>query len=239
MNTRIICLLLIGLSFIIAFVAPVTAAETELQTGLIKGDRVNLRSGPGFDEHIILVLQPGLPVTIVEESAPWYKIQLPDGQTGWVYRQFVQTDPIVSPDIPPENSAASWIDAMLAYARSFLGTSYKYGGDSPHGFDCSGFIKFVLAKFGVNLPHEADLQMGTGAAIQAMEDLIPGDLVFFKTMGSKKVNHVGIYMGDNCFIHAASGYGAVRISPLDSGYYYRRYVGGRRLTIAQGTGAAG
>lgn len=239
MKNRIFCLLLISLSFMTAASAAAEAYGAELKSGLIKGDKVNLRSGPGFDDHITSVLQPGLSVTIVEELSPWFKVQLPDGQTGWVYRQFIQMDPVASSDVLEESSAVLSVDAMLTYARSFLGTKYKYGGDSPLGFDCSGFIVYILAKFGVYLPHEADLQMETGAEIQTMEDLIPGDLVFFKTMGSKKVNHVGIYIGDFCFIHAASGYGAVRISPLNNGYYYQRYVGGRRLQIDQGMGAAG
>ncbi|HBE78886.1 MAG TPA: glycoside hydrolase [Firmicutes bacterium] len=223
MKIRIFCLLIISWSLMTA----AAAYGAELQPGIIKGDNVNLRSGPGLDDHIISVLQPGLAVTVVDESAAWFMVQLPDGQTGWVYRQFIQTDGADSQENPPKFT----VDMMLDYARSLLGIHYRYGGDSPRGFDCSGFIVYVLAKFGVNLPHEAALQMDTGEQVETREDLIPGDLVFFKTMGSRTVNHVGIYLGDNCFIHAASGFGAVRISPLDSGYYFSRYVGGRRLSM--------
>ena len=118
---------------------------------------------------------------------------------------------------------------MIAYAKNFLGITYVYGGASPRGFDCSGFTKYVFSKIGINLPHQAKQQIEKGTAIQSKMELLPGDLVFFKTNGSSIVNHVGIYLGDNRFIHASSGYGAVRISPLDSGYYYHRYVGARRL----------
>lgn len=118
---------------------------------------------------------------------------------------------------------------IIIYAKSLIGTKYVYGGQSNQGFDCSGFTMCVFAKFGIALPHQADLQIRRGEEVPDKSDLIPGDLVFFKTEGSLKVNHVGIFLGDGRFIHASSGYGSVRISPLDNGYYYQCYVGGRRI----------
>jgi Cell wall-associated hydrolases (invasion-associated proteins) len=98
---------------------------------------------------------------------------------------------------------------------------------------------YVLAKFGINLPHEASQQMSLGMTVSSMADLVPGDLVFFRTLSSRAVNHVGIYIGANCFIHASSGSGTVHISPIDSGYYYSRYAGGRRLQNNQPGETAG
>jgi hypothetical protein len=219
----------IFLLFISLFaMAAVVHGMAALRSGIITGDDVDLRADPGPYGHIISVLQRGLPVAIVELSGPWYKVKLHDGQTGWIYRRFIEVKPIT-----PVTSRGSFItlpvDELLDYAKCFLEITYVYGGDSPQGFDCSGFTMYVFGKFGISLLHEADLQMETGVEVPDIKALIPGDLVFFKTMGSTIVNHVGIYLGDNRFIHASSGYGAVRISPLDSGYYYDCYVGGRRL----------
>jgi uncharacterized protein YgiM (DUF1202 family) len=233
MKTRLFCVIIICVLSISTIVHGAT-----LQSGIIKGDSVNLRIGPGYDSDIICELQLGSAVDIIEQGADWIKVQLLDGQTGWINQQFVEVKSATSV-ADRERPTVLPMSEILNYAQSLIGISYVYGGASIRGFDCSGFTMYVMAKFGVNLPHEADLQMESGAEVQDRKDLIPGDLVFFKTMGSQKVNHVGIYLGDNCFIHAASGYGAVRISPLDSGYYYQRYVGGRRLQIVQGPNAAG
>ncbi len=221
MKTRIF---LLFLSLFIT--AAVTHGTTALQSGVIKGNNVDLRADPGPYGHIISVLKTGLPVAVLDQSGRWFKVQLTDGRTGWVYRLFIEVKslaPVTSnrqPTLP--------IDKLITYAKSFLETAYIYGGDSPRGFDCSGFTMYVFARFGISLPHEANLQIRTGMKISAMEALMPGDLVFFKTMGSVTVNHVGIYLGDHQFIHASSGYGAVRISSLDSGYYFNCYAGGRR-----------
>jgi cell wall-associated NlpC family hydrolase len=125
----------------------------------------------------------------------------------------------------------SLIPEILGYAKSFLGTKYVYGGASPKGFDCSGFTLYIFNKYTLQLPHEALLQSGVGEEVLTMDDLLPGDLVFFKTLGSSRVNHVGIYLGNSQFIHASSGHGNVTISPIDTGYYKNCYAGARRLGL--------
>lgn len=209
-------------------ITPLAYGETALQSGVIKGNGVNFRAEPGLKSRVISVLKRGLTVAVIAENEHWYKVQLANGQVGWIYREFVELHPLNRSN-SRERLTKAPVDEMLAYAKSFLGISYVYGGASPRGFDCSGFTKYVFSKIGINLPHQAKQQMEKGTAIQSKAELLPGDLVFFKTKGSSIVNHVGIYLGDNRFIHASSGYGAVRISPLDSGYYDRCYVGGRRL----------
>lgn len=223
MKTRIF-LLCICLLFLMA----PQAYGAESQSGVIKGNSINLRAEPVLGGRIISVLKQGLSVSIMEETESWLKVQLPDGQTGWVYRQFIELKPLTAVT-SREHFTKLPVDEIIAYAKKLLGISYVYGGSSPRGFDCSGFTMHVFAKFGIGLPHQSERQMEVGTEVRAKEELIPGDLVFFKTMGSSTVNHVGIYLGDNQFIHASSGHGAVRISSLDSGYYYKCYVGGRRL----------
>lgn len=201
--------------------------------GLVSGAGVNLRTEPATSGRIISVLEQGLPVVILEQADDWYKIRLEDGLQGWVYSRFIAAQPLTT-GTPGGDISVLPVDAVLGYAKNFLGITYVYGGDSQQGFDCSGFTMHVFAKFGIKLPHEADLQIAEGTAVSTIEALLPGDLVFFRTMGSTIVNHVGIYLGGNRFIHASSGYGAVRISPLDGGYYYDCYAGGRRLGAREG-----
>jgi cell wall-associated NlpC family hydrolase len=114
---------------------------------------------------------------------------------------------------------------VVRYARKFLGTPYVYGGSSPHGFDCSGFVRFVYAHFGVSLPHSSYAQFGDGHRV-SRRSLRPGDLVFFDGLG-----HVGLYVGNGRFIHAPHTGTRVRIQTL-GGWYSSRFVGARRLRNA-------
>jgi peptidoglycan hydrolase-like protein with peptidoglycan-binding domain len=112
---------------------------------------------------------------------------------------------------------------VVATAKRYLGTPYRWGGASPAtGFDCSGFVMYVYAKFGVSLPHNAAAQYGYGRPVSRAQ-LRPGDLVFFNGLG-----HDGIYVGGGRFIHSPHTGDVVKISPL-SGWYADTYVGARRL----------
>ena len=216
-----------GILICLFIIAGLVQGASESKPGIITGDAVNFRAGPGLDGRVISVLRKGLPVSIVTESGQWYYVQLADGTTGWICRKYVEVKP-ATPEASGEVFAAVPAAELIAYAKSLFGIKYVYGGQSLQGFDCSGFTRHVFAKFGINLPRRADLQMEAGMAVGSREDLLPGDLVFFMTGVSAKVNHVGIYVGDGLFIHAATRSG-VRVDPLNSGYYKNYYVAGRRL----------
>jgi peptidoglycan DL-endopeptidase CwlO len=110
---------------------------------------------------------------------------------------------------------------LVAYARTFVGVRYSYGGTSPSsGFDCSGFTRFVYAHFGIELPHYSVAQFGLGHRVSRV-GLRPGDLVFFSGLG-----HVGIYVGGGRFIHAPHTGTTVAIDRLSG---HGRYDGARRL----------
>jgi len=119
------------------------------------------------------------------------------------------------------------VPGVVGTALSYQGTRYSYGGFSSRGFDCSGFVKYVYQRHGLNLPHNAAGQYGYGKPVSKGE-LQPGDLVFFRTGRSRGINHVGIYIGNGKFIHASSARGRVRIDSLNEGYYKARFVGARR-----------
>ena len=120
---------------------------------------------------------------------------------------------------------------MVRIALSFLGTPYRLGGADPAtGFDCSGYVRYVLAQFSIDLPRTVAEQYQVGQDI-AIKNLRPGDLVFFKTNGST-VSHVGFSIGSGPtaeFVHAPISGGVVRIEHLDSGYWSARLVGVKRM----------
>ena len=118
-------------------------------------------------------------------------------------------------------------EELIKTAESFVGVPYLWGGTSPNsGFDCSGLSMTVYQLNGLDLPRSSKEQYETGSSVQ-QNDLLKGDLVFFATSGKDKVAHVGIYVGDGRFIHAAGKGKNIRVDHLSSSYYKRRYVGGR------------
>jgi len=121
------------------------------------------------------------------------------------------------PAAPP-----SQYGGVVGIAMQYLGIPYVYGGASPSGFDCSGFIMYVYAQVGVSLPHNAAAQYGYGTPVDRSQ-LQPGDLVFFNGLG-----HAGIYIGGGSFIHSPHTGDVVKISSL-SGWYSSTWVGARRL----------
>jgi peptidoglycan DL-endopeptidase CwlO len=125
--------------------------------------------------------------------------------------------PSALPEAPPAKYGG-----VVGIAMQYLGVPYVYGGSSPAGFDCSGFIMYVFAQVGVSLPHNAAAQYGYGTPVDRSQ-LQPGDLVFFNGLG-----HAGIYVGGGSFIHAPHTGDVVKISSM-SGWYDSTFVGARRL----------
>ena len=133
----------------------------------------------------------------------------------------------------PLSSCAKSIETQSAdpieQAYQVLGTPYRYGGKSPAtGFDCSGLVTHVFEQsLGIALPHNASAQSKLGTRVRLTE-LEPGDLVFYNTR-RRPYSHVGIYVGDDKFIHAPKPGSAVRVESMKTAYWVKRYNGGRRL----------
>ncbi len=117
---------------------------------------------------------------------------------------------------------------ILQSAAAFLGRPYRFGSDSG-AYDCSGFVRQVFAKIGIALPHSARDLFARGERVRR-DDLEPGDLVFFRTY-RRYATHVGIYVGEDKFVHAATRGGQVQVDSLNEAYYAARYLGARRLEI--------
>ena len=134
--------------------------------------------------------------------------------------------------VQAQNKAIASGNAVQA-AYAFRGTRYVMGGTSRSGFDCSGFVRYILgATDGVALPRTATEQYYHGAPIPDGQ-LQPGDLVFFKNTYKRGISHVGIYAGAGKFIHAANAHKGVRMDSLADGYYVAHYAGARRVLPAQ------
>jgi NlpC/P60 family len=151
------------------------------------------------------------------------------------------------PDAPPPDRGLKeqWVQArqsvgdkasfLVENAMGFLGVPYRRGGSSADtGFDCSGFVRAMYEKtVGTLLPRRASEQ---AAATQIIDknQLKPGDLVFFNTM-RQAFSHVGIYVGDNKFIHAPKPGAQVRVEDMRMAYWERRFTGARRLSDSVGS----
>ncbi len=129
---------------------------------------------------------------------------------------------------------------MVLTAMNFLGVPYQRGGNGApgSGFDCSGFTRFVFERsLGLVLPRRADEQASAAGLFSVKrEELKPGDLVFFNTL-RRTFSHVGIYIGDDRFIHSPSAGGEVRVEDMRFSYWNQRFTGARRVERVEATAA--
>ena len=162
-------------------------------------------------------------MTITGSSGEWKAVTV-KGESGYVYGQYVSEGKI---EVIGESPNASPLGKQIVeYALQYEGCAYVWGGTSPDGFDCSGFTTYVFRHFGIQLNRVADDQRKNGVKVDNSA-LQPGDLLCFFS-GGDYVGHVGIYIGNNRFIHASTYTTGVIISEL-SGYYDTRGFEARRL----------
>lgn len=128
----------------------------------------------------------------------------------------------ISSNSTTTTASVSKVDALITEAKKYIGTPYVWGGSTPTGFDCSGYLNYVYAKVGVSIPRTVATIWSATTPVSSPK---VGDLVFFETY-APGASHAGIYLGDNKFIHASSSQG-VTISDLNNIYWKPRYLGAK------------
>ena len=207
-----------------AAAATTTSAVVSLNTtATVTATSLNMRSGTSTASPIIHVLWQGNTVKIIGESNGWYQIKLTDGRTGWASGQYLRLN-------NQQTTRQEKVDALIAYSKTFLGTPYVYGGDSPSdgGFDCSGFTQYVFGKYGYSINRISKDQALNGTSV-TKANLQPGELVFHSFEGNGVISHVGIYIGGGKMIHSPKTGDTVKITDITTSYWTSRYVTARRI----------
>lgn len=225
-----------------------TRENGELGYGRINGNNVNVRSGPSTSYPILTTAYSGDMAYIIGINNQWFKVIFGE-HIGYIRSDYVDLTEIpyenqdssntplffqggVSTGIKPSvealqnNTGSTLASRIIATSKKYIGVPYLWGGTTPKGFDCSGFVQYVFNAHGISLPRTSREQYTVGTYIST-SNLQPGDLVFFNTSGSG-VSHVGLYIGDGQFIHSASSKGIV-IANLFSTYWMNYYLGARRV----------
>ena len=216
----------------------VLTAENFNALGRVTGDVVNLRERPNTESEVLGQYSERTEMTVIGINNGWYKVRH-DGKTGYIrsdYMIIISGQRAASSSGSPNNTYYNIPAANLtlgqqiaSFALGYLGYNYVYGGASPSGFDCSGFVTYVYKNFGYTVTRNASGQYRDNGVHINKSDLAPGDLVFFSSNGHVSVTHVGIYIGDDEFVHASRTGVGVIISRLDSTYYMGVWYGAKRV----------
>ncbi len=235
-----------------------TRENAELGYGKVTGSGVNLRSGPSTSHSRVAQAALGDMCYIIGINNGWYKViygskicyirsdfleltEIPyENQASANSPKFFRRGK--STGVAPSAAALNGADSsgsgesspgatgaeILAEAQKYLGVRYVYGGSSPSGFDCSGFVYYVLNQVGYAPSRAISGQYKLGMSVEK-SDLQPGDIVFFANTYTSGLSHVGIYAGNGQFIHAPNSRSTVSYSDLTSGYWANHYYGARRM----------
>ncbi len=221
----------------------IKVSDQSIGVGTVTGSVVNVRSKADINSEILTKVKKGNRFNFFEKSGNWYRISIAENRYGWINADYFDTisqnvsrgqSNTAVADQPEQKEAPADVTGdtraqIVAYAKKLLGIRYVYGGSTPKGFDCSGFVKYVFDNFNIKLARSSR-DMGNGGTSIKKADLLPGDLVFFDTNGGLNgINHVGIYIGGGKFIHASSSLGRkVTITSLNDKFYTKTYMRARR-----------
>lgn len=199
-----------------------------LGTGKIKAYVTRVYSTTDTSSKVIVKVYKNQSVTVLCSSGNWYKIKTRNSKVGWVKKDTLtlKRSTISRGGSNERDSNPATRQNVVDYAKRYLGCDYAWGGTSPSGFDCSGFVQYVFKHFGINLNRTAEDQSYNGSYI-SKSNLLPGDMVFFGH--SSNIDHAGIYIGSNKFIHASTYNKGVIISSLSEDTYVRKYRTARRV----------
>ena len=203
----------------------VAEANGTSRYGIVTASLLNLRSEASTSSKILAQIPNGQTVTVESISQGWAKVTY-FGATGYVSLDYLN---VMTGENPSNrnDSVSSKGEAVAELAKKFLGTPYRYGGSSPAGFDCSGFVYYIYKNMGVTLNRVAADQMTNGTWVPK-NALQPGDIVGFANR-SGYINHVGIYVGNGMMIHSPQTGEFVRYESIVTGNYANRLTCGRRI----------
>lgn len=200
------------------------SAENFSSHGVVKASLLNIRQAATTNSAILGQIPNGQRVGVNWLENGWARITY-NGIGGYVSLDYLT---VINEPLPSRSQMVSTRgQAVVELAKQYLGTPYVYGGSSPRGFDCSGFVYYLYKSMGVTLNRVANDQMVNGQWVSKYE-LQPGDIVGFAN-SSGYVNHVGIYAGNGMMIHSPQTGDVVKYESIVTGNYARRLVCGRRI----------
>ena len=193
---------------------------------IVKATLLNIREEANTNSRVLGQVPYAGKVKILWLEPEWARVSYGSIE-GYVSRQYLVV-PSQFVELSSRGSAVSSKgQAVAELAKQYLGTPYVYGGASPSGFDCSGFVYYIYKQFGVTLNRVANDQMVNGTWVPFSEAM-PGDIIGFKN-SSGYVNHVGIYVGNGMMIHSPQSGETVRYESVVSGNYSLRIAAVRRI----------
>lgn len=211
------------------------------RVGTVVSEKATIYSKRSSKGRVFSVCSASTPLAIIGEIGEWYGVLMIDGSTGWIPKKHVKllNYQLVAPKSTPERfrnmtsrggydrgANSEFGHQVLQEAYKYMGVPYVWGGTSDSGLDCSGFVQKVNKALGVKLPRTAREQATVGEAVGYTE-LQAGDRLYFACKGST-VDHCGIYIGENMFIHSSKGRNGVAIDDLTKPFWAQSLVGARR-----------
>lgn len=238
------------------YINVVAAENAELGYGVVTGSGVNLRSGPDTSYNRVATASQGEKCYIIGVNNGWYKV-LYNNQTCYIRSDFLSLTEVpyenqastsqpkyfrqgkaigtvptgstsLSSSVTSSYPGTATGAQILSKAQSYLGTPYVYGGASPSGFDCSGFVYYVYGTFGISVGRTPAAQASAGTQVDKAS-LQVGDIVLFAGTGGSGITHAGIYAGNGQFIHSPNSRSTVSYSDLNSGYWSEHFYCGIRV----------
>lgn len=197
--------------------------------GKVTGSVVNIRKEPTTDSESLGKITEGTVVEINDISGEWYQISY-SGKTGYVHSDYLEI--VVSNLTSRSGAGSSKVRKVIEIVKNQLGKRYVWGAEGPSTFDCSGLMKYAYGQVGIALNRVSSDQAKNGIEV-SKSNLQPGDLVFFSginsSSSSSRISHVGMYIGNGEFIHAANSKRGVVKDSLNTSYYSNHFVTARRI----------
>ncbi|PEK99730.1 hypothetical protein CN601_22945 [Bacillus sp. AFS017336] len=210
---------------------PVVSTGNYITTG-----SVNIRSGAGTSYQILGSVNKNQKLDVISSVSGWYKVKV-NGLTGYISASYVakatnsssNSNNSQQNNTQPDNSQTFNVQSLITYSKKYLDVPYVWGGATPSGFDCSGFISYVFKEFGVSLPRtNVAGYWYNNSNLKTVNNAQPGDLIVFKDTYTYGPSHMGIMINNTEFIHASSSSG-VTISNVNNTYWDQHFLGFKRF----------